>query len=271
MAITLPPTTVFPLLPDDAPHTTGELAYYLDPPNGEVPYDRLYDSDLPKTNVGTLRLTKPIYDLRPLVDAGRASETNTDVTGFQVIPKDIAKTVMKESDWDSDATIRSTYYQETIDLIKTVTGASKVIIFDHTIRKVERPGEETPDTPDSRKPVAKVHIDQTPASGRKRDAPLAVADARTLKNDHLVPSRLLYEAPTPEGETFQVQHSDGHRWYYLSDQSPDEALFLKCWDNAEDGGARTPHTGFKDDKYVGKEVALPRQSIEIRALVFHEL
>ena len=187
-------------------------------------------------------------------------------------------------------------------LLKNVTGASRVIIFDHTIRRVERPGEETADTPESRKPVAKVHIDQTPASGRKRvlrhagddaerllkgraqlinvwrplrgpvqDAPLAVADARTLKAGDLVQSRLLYEAPTPEGETFQIKHSNEHRWYYLSDMSPHEALLLKCWDNAEDGGARTPHTGFKDDKYVGREVDLPRQSIEIRALVFHEL
>lgn len=43
-------------------------------------------------------------------------------------------------------------------MLKKVLGASKVIIFDHTIRRVEKAGEETPDTPDSRKPVAKVRF-----------------------------------------------------------------------------------------------------------------
>lgn len=38
-------------------------------------------------------------------------------------------------------------------LLKKVTGGSKVIIFDHTIRRGEKKGEETPDTPQSRKPV----------------------------------------------------------------------------------------------------------------------
>ena len=83
---------------------------------GEVPYDRLYDSPLPKTNVGTLHHSTPIYDLRPLVDAaaGLANGTNTETTGFQVISKEIGKTVMKEADWDHDEIIRSVYYDETI-------------------------------------------------------------------------------------------------------------------------------------------------------------
>ncbi|KAK4703823.1 hypothetical protein P7C70_g2388, partial [Phenoliferia sp. Uapishka_3] len=270
-------------------------------PAGEVPYDRLYESDLPKTNVGNLALKKPIYDLRPLVDAGRAGETNVDVTGFQLVPKEDGKTLMKKEDWEDDDKIRSTYYDETIDLLKKVTGATHVVIFDHTIRRYEPSSSpQTADTPNSRKPVSKVHLDQTPAAGRKRvyrhtgadadrllegrasiinlwrplrgpvqDSPLAVADARTLKQDDLVASRLIYEAPTPEGETFQIKHSDEHRWYYLSEMQPDEAILLKCWDN-QVGGATTPHSGFVDDKYIGKEVAQPRQSIEVRALVFHE-
>lgn len=180
-----------------------------------------------------------------------------------------------------------------------MTGASRVILFDHTIRRAEAPGCETPDTPDSRKPVARVHLDQTQAAGLKRvhrhagadadrllegraqlinlwrplrgpvlDAPLAMVDARTLKDAHLVASRLLYQPPAAEGETFEVQHSDAHRWYYLSAMMPDEAVLLKCWGN--DGGARTPHTGFVDERFMGQRV-LPRQSIEVRALVFHEL
>ncbi|KAI5479264.1 7alpha-cephem-methoxylase P8 chain related protein [Pseudohyphozyma bogoriensis] len=301
MAVIVQPKTPFPLVPVDAPHTTADLKYYTE--TDEVPYYRLYeDPNLPQTNVVYKDVKKNIYDLRPLVEAGGVNPTDVQVTGFQFLPKEVAETQMKEEDWDDEEKIRSVYYEEVDQLLKKVTGATRTIIFDHTIRKKERPGHETPDTPQSRKPVTQVHIDQTPASGRKRvlrhgaedgerllrgraqliniwrplrgpvlDAPLAVADARTLKDSHLVHSRLIYPPGTPEGETFQIKYSDKHQWYYVSEMQPDEALLLKCWDNSEDGGARTPHTGFVDDKYKGQEIELPRQSIEVRVLVFHEV
>lgn len=44
-----------------------------------------------------------------------------------------------------------------------------------------------------------------PLRGPVKDAPLAVCDARTLRAEKdLVPSRLLYQPPANEGETFQV-------------------------------------------------------------------
>ena len=50
---------------------------------------------------------------------------------------------------------------------------------------------------------------------------------------------------------------------------PDEALLLKCFDSKTDGRARfAPHTAF-DDPTAPADV-LPRESIEIRTLVFHE-
>lgn len=59
------------------------------------------------------------------------------------------------------------------------------------------------------------------------DAPLAVADARTLYDEDLVNSRLIYEAPLPEGETSSIKYSDRHQWFYLSKQQPDEGAFHK--------------------------------------------
>jgi hypothetical protein len=50
---------------------------------------------------------------------------------------------------------------------------------------------------------------------------------------------------------------------------PDEALLLKCFDSATDGRARfAPHTAFEDPTTPAD--APPRESIEIRTLVFHE-
>lgn len=104
------------------------------------------------------------------------------------------------------------------------------------------------------------------------DAPLAVADARTLNPaTDLVKSRLIFAPPTPEGETFQVSYSPDHRFYYLSKMQADEAFLLNCWSNRGanglDEGARTPHTGIIDDAYVGQDVQ-PRHSIEVRMLLF---
>ena len=105
----------------------------------------------------------------------------------------------------------------------------------------------------------------------------------------MVPSRLLYEPPAAEGETYEVGWNEKHAWYYVSAMGKDEgtfaepvlgfvililpvrccaALLLKCWD--KENGAKTPHSGVKDDKYLGVEVEHPRESIEIRALVFRQ-
>jgi hypothetical protein len=48
----------------------------------------------------------------------------------------------------------------------------------------------------------------------------------------------------------------------------DEAILIKCYDSAEDGRARfTAHSAF-DDPTAPAEI-LPRESIELRTLVFH--
>jgi hypothetical protein len=49
---------------------------------------------------------------------------------------------------------------------------------------------------------------------------------------------------------------------------PDEALLLKCYDSETDGRARfAPHSAFIDPSAPADAPA--RESIELRALVFH--
>jgi hypothetical protein len=104
-----------------------------------------------------------------------------------------------------------------------------------------------------------------PIRGPLRDAPLAMADARTVAADDLVGSDLIYRDRV--GETYSVRYNPAHRWYYVPEMQPDEALLLKCYDSATDGRARfAPHTAF-DDPTAPADV-LPRESIEMRALVF---
>jgi len=177
------------------------------------------------------------------------------------------------------------------------TGASKVYIFDHTLRRrVPGSADRMPGAP--RQPVSGVHVDHTeksapqrvrdffgdeaekllrgrvqvinlwrPIRGPLRDAPLAVCDAGSVAPDDLVPSDLVYQQRV--GETYAVTYNPEHRWYYVPEMQPDEALLLKCFDSETDGRARfAPHTAFEDPTTPAD--APPRESIEVRTLVFHE-
>ena len=106
-----------------------------------------------------------------------------------------------------------------------------------------------------------------PIRGPLRDAPLAVCDATTVAPGDLVPADLVYRDRV--GETYGVTFNPEHRWYYVPDMQPDEALLLKCYDSSTDGRARfAPHTAFEDP--TAPPDMLPRESIELRTLVFHQ-
>lgn len=174
------------------------------------------------------------------------------------------------------------------------TGASKVFIFDHTIRR-EVQGN-TPGTSTLRGPVQRVHIDQSysaslsrvphhlpeeadelvkgrvqiinvwrPIKQIQRD-PLAIAEAHSVREEDLVPVALIY--PNRNGETLSVRYNKGQRWFYRSGLTPEEVILIKCFDSKTDGRARrVPHTAFVDPSSDAD--APTRESIEIRALVFH--
>lgn len=244
---------------------------------------------------------------------GQEDKTHIDVTGFQALtspsslPSDFFDTATEED-------IKQVYYPEVEALLLKHTGASRVIFFDHTLRK-PRPGVPDSD-PSQRQPVQRVHVDQTPASAHRRvvrhdlpprpwkrfqlvnvwrpiqntvyDYPLGVCEFGTIDvvND-LRPTTLLYPPPIPNGETYSVTHSDNHRWWYWSEMTPNDVLFLKCYDSASraltnvkesaaevdekelrDVAGLTPHTAFFDEE--GAKKGIKRQSIEVRALVFYD-
>lgn len=199
-----------------------------------------------------------------------------------------------ETDFLNEARIRDVYYAESEALLAKLLGAHRVLIFDHTIRR-RLPGQ--PDHRDgARQPVARVHVDQTDVSGPERvwrhlpdkaeellagrvrivnlwrpirgpvlDHPLAMADGRSLAPNDLIATDLLY--PDRKGETYSVAFNPAHRWYYWSCMQPNEVLLLKCYDSAMDGRTRlSPHTAFVDARV--DPTSPPRQSIELRALVF---
>ena len=105
-----------------------------------------------------------------------------------------------------------------------------------------------------------------PIRGPLRDAPLAVCDATSVAFADFVPSDLVYRDRI--GETYRVRYNPAHRWFYVPEMRADEAVLIKCYDSAEDGRARfTAHSAFEDPTAPAE--VLPRESIELRTLVFH--
>lgn len=177
------------------------------------------------------------------------------------------------------------------------TGASKIFIFDHTIRRPENTtGQAVPGG--LRGPVQRVHIDQSYQASKNRVTyhlpdeaptllkgryqiinvwrpiktiykdPLAVADSHSVPDSDLVPVKLVY--PNREGETYTVKPNKAHKWYYRYGQTPDIVTLIKCFDSKVDGRARrVPHTAFVNPETAVKGEYAERESIEIRALVFH--
>ena len=270
---------------DTLPVVEAELTYLT--PMAERPRNYTYDppSDVPRSNITPEPHRVRIHDLRPV-----AENATLDEQGFAVLRHHSAV-----HDFESEDEIRGAYYPETEALIRHATGASRVFIFDHTVRR------HIPGTQDyregARHPARRVHVDHTARSGPQRvrdlspedaeellkgrvqiinlwrpirgpvlDAPLALADASSVAFEDLVPSDLVYRQRT--GETYAVTYNPRHRWFYLSRMQPSEAFLIKCFDSKTDGRARfAPHTAFTDP--TAPADAPPRESIEIRTLVFH--
>ena len=258
-----------------APMTERPRNYTYDPPPG-----------VPRSNSTHEPHLVPVHDARAV-----ESDISLDREGFAVLHY---KSAVKNF-WDEDE-VRRVYYPEVQRVLAEATGASKVYIFDHTLRRrVRGVDDRAPGAP--RQPASRVHVDHTAKSGPQRvrdffgddaeellrgrvqvinlwrpirgplrDAPLAVCDAGSVTAEDLVPSDLVYQNRV--GETYGVTYNPAHRWFYVPDMQPDEALLLKCFDSATDGRARfAPHTAFDDP--TAPADALPRESIEIRTLVFH--
>lgn len=229
--------------------------------------------------------TVAIHDARP-----SAPDFSLDDQGFMLINQ--ASSV---ADFYDDEQVSAIYYPEAEQLIKTVTGASRVEIFDHTVRTDRLANRAGTDT---RGPARSVHNDYTEHSGpqRVRDllpdeaktllatrvavvnlwrpivgpvktTPIALADASSVDARDWVSTDLVY--PDRVGEIYYTRFNPNHRWFYYPDMQPDEVLLIKTYDSAVDGRARfVAHTAFDDPTTAAD--APGRESIELRTLVFFE-
>jgi len=225
----------------------------------------------------------PIHNGREILD-----DLSLDRQGFVLTP---SKTSVR--DFYDPQEVKSVYYPEVEALLKSVTGATRVSIFDHVVRN---PALAQEGKRGIREPAKFAHNDYSLKSAPQRvrnhlpdeaenllkgrfaeinvwrairgplqDWPLALCDARSIDSADVVAADLVY--PDRVGETFTFKFNRDHRWFYFPNLQPDEAILLKCYDSKKDGRARfTAHTAFEDPNRP--QNAPVRESIEARALVF---
>src|SRR5262245_53911834 len=217
-----------------------------------------------------------------------AERFELDRDGFRFVRHDT-----KVADFFDEDEIRRVYHPEMEALIKAESGASRVVVFDHTLRTAD---DEAREARKIREVVRRAHNDYTEWSGpqrvrdilpeeaddllRRRFAivqvwrpirrpvetfPLAICDARSVAFEDFVISERRY--PNRVGQTYAVKYNPKHEWYYFPRMRREEALVFKVYDSLKDGRARwTAHTAFDDP--TSPPNASPRESIEIRTLAF---
>jgi hypothetical protein len=215
-------------------------------------------------------------------------EFNLEVHGFRFVQHDT-----RMQNFLDEAEVKRVYYPEMEALIKAQSGATRVVVFDHTLRTADDAFREQQKI---REVVRRAHNDYTEWSGpqRVRDIlpdeaeellkhrfaiiqvwrpirypvethPLAIADARSVSFDDFIISERRY--PNRVGQTYAIAYNPKHKWFWFPRQARNEALVFKVYDSAKDGRARwTAHTAFDDPTTPPN--ARPRESIEIRTLAF---
>ncbi len=229
----------------------------------------------------------------PVHDAwSRAGEFSADREGFA-----LREFPSPFTDWDDDTAVRERFYPEVIAFVRDAVGASRVVVFDHTIRTKSNAARQTAETSTTqRAPVMLVHCDYTPNSGPLRvrqllpdeadallsrrvafynvwkplrrtveEKPLAMCDATSSSDADFVTMALRYRER--DGEIFVLRHAPQHHWWYFPRMRPQDALLLKTFDSERDGRARfLGHSAFDDPNTAPDAPA--RESIELRTIAF---
>lgn len=260
------------------------LTYMVD--TGEKPYvhtEAFTGASGPRYFAEMANHEVDVHDAWPL-----AASLSIDRQGFQLLRQSTAV-----RDLHDEAEVERDYYPEIDALIRDVTGASRVVIFDHTRRT------DAAEQNGARAPASRIHNDYTERSGpqRVRDvlgfkqaqslgtvpvaqvnvwrpirgpvrrSPLALLDATSLDPHDLLATDHIY--PDRVGEIYHLAFNFRHCWYYFPAINRDEAVLIKGYDSRTDGRARfTPHTAFTDP--TSPPDAPPRESIEVRTLAFFE-
>ncbi|KAI1101831.1 hypothetical protein F4804DRAFT_287655 [Jackrogersella minutella] len=267
-----------------------DINYYKDPGDGTLPMPIVIADNTVKNERPHTPQHVVIHDV-----TGEEEKYALDSHGFQFVRHE--SSLKSLEDFQDEDLVKSVYYPESIRLLKDITAASRIFIFDHKTRcgpsnwhKLGKGNRS------SRGPLLRAHVDQSydgaelvlrrwfpdeadelakrryqiinlwrPIRPILKD-PFAVADATSIPDGDLVAASIVY--PRDRDETWTIKPRASHRWYFKYAQRPGEVLLVKCFDSDEAVPARrAPHSAFEDPEQKDGE---SRESIEARALVFYD-
>jgi hypothetical protein len=270
------------------------IHYMVD--TGETPV--FHQTDSPADRI-TMRGTREAHPMTIRNARLLPNDFSLDVEGFA-----FAEHVTRVTDFYDDAQLTSVYAPELESLIARLTGATEVVVYDHTRRSSDSAHREQHNWRD---PVPLPHSDYTDRSAAQRmrdvfadDAddrltrrfaivnvwrsmtgpieqwPLAVCDARSVNDDLM--HKIVRSAPhrtepsfeySRSSETRHASYDANHRWFYFPQMTRNEALLFKNYDTLQDGTARYAlHSAFEDP--TSPPDPAPRESIESRAFLFFD-
>ena len=228
----------------------------------------------------------PVRNGRPL-----RGTFNIDTHGFVFVDH---HTQVK--DFTDEAQCSSVYNLEVQALIKKHTGASSVVVFDHTLRVSDEAGQKSIN---ARPTVKGVHNDYTEDSAPRRlreivgDAeaerrltkrwaivqvwrpirgtvmidPLGICDGRSIPQKGFIRVQRRYKDRT--GEVYHIAHNPSHVWFHFPQMERNEALVFKVFDSDTNVASRfTAHSAFDDPATPPNAPA--RESIETRTFAFFD-
>jgi hypothetical protein len=228
----------------------------------------------------------PVRNGRPFRDT-----FDLDTHGFVFVDH-----VTQVKDFTDEAERTGVYDKEVQALIKKHSGASDIVVFDHTIRITD---DDSQRVSGARPTVKGVHNDYTEDSAPRRlreivgDAeaerrfkkrwaiiqvwrpirgtvmidPLGICDGRSIPRKGFIRVERRYKYRT--GEVYHIAHDPAHAWYYFPHMNRNEALIFKVFDSDTSKPSRfTAHSAFDDPATPAD--APPRESIETRTFAFFD-
>jgi hypothetical protein len=176
--------------------------------------------------------------------SGDEPKYTLDSHGFQYCRHD-----SQDKAFIDERTTRSTYYQEGEQLLKHVTGANRVHIFNHKVRRGPTHWHDLGfDNLKNRGPITKIHVDQSYVRAERRlrcelpdeadelvkkrhqiidvwrpietimKDPIGVADVGSVPDSDLVGAEMTEE--DFRGEQWVVRYNPEHQWYYKYRMTP---------------------------------------------------